>query len=488
MTKAYKLKDHQQAASDLCVNNNKLLMHCCGSGKTLTSLDIMKKILKTASDPILVVCNKKLINNAWMEDQAKFTPDIDMVPLWADSVEKRKRILRRDRQAFVTNYDTLRINWDLITSRKYSALFVDESAKMKSHNTEITKCILALSGFTYRNSFKTKNVIERRYPLSGIPAPNSPAEYWAQVKMVTGPGDAVFSDKYYTFRARYFSTIDLGNRMKMFKFRRARFAEFCEKLAQCTHIVRKSALKLKPQTHRIHEVELSTAERQAYDTMKRDLVLAIGKKEILATSVLVEMMKLRQIANGFCYSEDDTHRIGDSKLTYMKELLAKDGDEQSVIWINFKEEAQILSNLPNSELVADSKSDYLIDDFKKGKFQYLILNPQSCGHGLTMVNCHHARYNSESYSFELALQSRERIDRIGQKKACFYDYLHGKDTIDSVVHKAVDVKEAMVDRFMDYIEGIQNGSRRSSDGCQNIFNDTFTGVLKKDSMKHLRGA
>ena len=463
-----------------------MLMHCCGSGKTLTSLDIAKKILKKAEHPILVVTAKKLIDNAWMEDANKFTPELDIVPLWANSVDKRKKILRQDRQVFVTNFDTVRNNWELITDRKYSALFVDESAKAKSHDSQITKCLLALSGFTYRNKFKTKNIIPKRYPLSGIPAPNSPAEYWAQIKIVTGPGDRVFSDNYYTFRARYFSTIDLGNMQKMFKFRQARFAEFCEKLSEVVHITRKSALNLKPQTHLVHEVELSHAERSAYDTMKRDLVLAIDNKEIMATTALVELMKLRQIANGFCYSDEGIHRIGDSKLQAMKELIKRDGDEQSIIWINFKEEAKILSQIPNSEVISDSKSDHLIDEFKAGKFQHIILNPQSCGHGLTMVNCHHARYNSESYSFELALQSRERIDRIGQVRACKYDYLHGKDTIDSVVHKAVQVKEKMVDSFMDYIEGIQTNQRKSSDGCKDIFSNTFNSVLKKSSMDHIR--
>jgi SNF2 family DNA or RNA helicase len=484
----YKLKDHQQEASERSEKENLLLMHCCGSGKTLTSLDIAKKILKKASDPILVVTAKKLIHNAWGEDRTKFTPELDIVPLWANSVEKRKRILHGDRQGFVTNFDTLKNNWDLITSRKYSALFVDESAKAKSHDSQITKSLLALSGFTSRNKFKTKNVIPMRYALSGLSAPNSPAEYWAQVKIITGPGDSIFSENYYTFRSRYFSTIDLGNRMKMFKFRSQRFNEFCDKLSQCIHVVRESELNLPPETHRIHEVELSRAERQAYDTMRRDLVLAIDNKEIMGSTVLVEMMKLRQIANGFIYSEDGTHRIGTSKLEYMKELLKKDGDDQSVIWINFKEEAKILSQIPNSEVVADSKHDYLIDEFKAGKFQHIILNPQSCGHGLTMVNAHHSRYNSMSYSFELALQSRKRINRIGQTVPCFFDYLHGKDTIDSVVHKAVNVKEKMVNSFMDYLEGLQKKKTLSTDGCKDLFRESFTGMLKRETETNLRRA
>lgn len=483
----YTLKDHQAEASKICRERNVMLMHCCGAGKTVTTLDAIKDHLKTADKPVLVVCTKALINNAWLEDAKKFTPDIDVVALWAKTTEKRKKILYGDHQVYVTNYDTLRNNFDMIQDRKFGMLVVDESACMKDHKSQITQAIMALGGHTRRNKFKTKNIIPKRYSLSGVPAPNSPAEYWAQIKFVTGPGNDVFNDYFYAFRGRYFYDIDLGNRQKMFKFRQDMFPEFCEKLAQVVHVTRKSALGLQPQTHLIHEVELSTAERQAYDTMKKDLVLAIDNKEILANTVLVELMKLRQLASGFCYSEDGTtHQIGTSKLERMKELIKRDGDEQSVIWINFKAEADALSQLPSSEAVRSSKDYHLIDEFKAGKFQHIILNPMSCGHGLTMVNSHHARYNSESYSFELALQSRERIDRIGQTVGCNYDYLHATNSIDSVVHAAVEKKEIMVEKFMDCIQSIQNGKTSVPKDCETLFNQPFSQMVKQDSMKHLR--
>jgi SNF2 family DNA or RNA helicase len=370
---------------------------------------------------------------------------------------------------------------------------VDESSKMKAHDSQITKTILALSGFRSTKAgklYSCKKPIEHRYPLSGTPAPNSPAEYWAQIKLLTGPGDDVFNDNFFTFRSRYFFSIDLGNRRKLWKFRKQMFAEFCEKVSKVSHVVRKDVLGLPEQIHHIHKIPLGAKEQACYDRMKNEYVIQFGNREILAATALTEVMKLRQIASGFCYPGDggDVYQIGSTKAYYLyNEILRKNGDEQSIIWINFKEEAKLLSQLPNSVVLADGLGTDEIAAFKAGKFQYLIANPASAGHGLTFVNAHHAASYSLNYSYELFKQGKDRIDRIGQKNQCHYDHLLAKGTIDEVIYGALLNKEKDASAFLDCLVNLQNGVEADFVAGQKVFNENFSSALRRDIAKDLKG-
>ena len=179
-----------------------------------------------------------------------------------------------------------------------------------------------------------------------------------------------------------------------------------------------------------------------------------------------------------------------SKLKYLTELLGKKADQQ-IIWINFREEALGLKLLPNSELLIGNipmdRQMEIIKDFKRGNLQYIIANQASISHGLTFVNCCRAVYFSQNYSYELMKQSRDRIHRIGQKYECLYDYLLTRKTVDGVIYRANLVKEKMVNEFLAYLVDIQNNRKANPTSCNNIFSTTHTQILKKETMRHLRG-
>jgi SNF2 family DNA or RNA helicase len=123
--------------------------------------------------------------------------------------------------------------------------------------------------------------------------------------------------------------------------------------------------------------------------------------------------------------------------------------------------------------------------FKAGKFQYLIANPASAGHGLTFVNAHHAISYSLNYSFELFKQGKDRIDRIGQKHQCHYDHLLGANTIDEVIYKALLSKEKDASAFLDCLVNLQNGKPADFVAGQKVFNENYSSELRRDIVKDL---
>jgi SNF2 family DNA or RNA helicase len=273
------------------------------------------------------------------------------------------------------------------------------------------------------------------------------------------------------------------------------FEEFCYKLSEIVHVCRKqdmTDITLPSQKHVIHNIDLSLSERTAYDTMARDLLLQINSKEIKAANVLSEVMKLRQLTSGFVYGQDgndtETHRTGETKFEYLKQLIDQEPEEQRIHFINFREEARQMSKLPNSAVIdgTSKKNPEIFAAFRRGEIQHLVANQQSMSHGVTFVNCARTTYYSMNHSYELSKQSRDRTHRIGQTRDCQYDYIHAKNTMDGLIFQACVRKEATVNAFLAVLVEIQNGGTPVFTDAQEVFQESFNDIMKQLTYQHLR--
>ena len=431
--------------------------HDCGTGKTCTAINIIKHWKSQGVKPALVVCPLSIIEAAWMEDVKKFAPELKVVNLHC---KDRNKALAQAADIYIVNFEQFKLQFAEIIKKKFGVLVVDESSKMKQHDSQVTRALLSMAGMICRAKTGTKFVsdwiVPYRYVLSGTPAPNCPTEYWSQVKFITGPGNKVFPDNFYSFRGYFCYSIPISPVCKKWKFKNSMQAELMEKMRPVAHVVRKEdAVDLPAQTHEIRKVYLSQAEQKAYDTFKKELVLQFADAQILATSAIVEIMKLRQLTSGFAYTDTGVAQVGTSKLEELKEVLEEIGGHQVLIWANFHHEiGTLLKELPGSAALWHGTADrqQVVADFKAGRFQYLIANPQSAAHGLTFTNCKYAVYFSLNYSYELHEQSINRIHRIGQKWPVTYYYLVADKSIDEVILKTVQRKQAVSNDILNYLK------------------------------------
>jgi len=454
MNNAY---EHQIDALTRATNGNLALFHDCGTGKTFTALHIINYWKAKGEGPALVVCPLSIIEAAWIEDCKKFTPGLSIVSLHDTRLIVRQKRLQEKHDIYVANYETFKSLYPALAAKGFRTLIVDESSKMKNPKSQITRALLSFAGIEFRKSpYKAGVVIPHRYVLSGTPAPNNEGEYWAQIKLCSGPGNEYLHDNFYAFRSMFFQTIPLGlTGQKMFKFRSEMRDVLLDAIAPIIHVVRKKdAMDLPEQVHQVRNVELSGPELKAYKTMEKDLVLRLKDETILSTNALVEVMKLRQLTSGFIYGED-THQVGRSKLDELVDLLDAIGDNQVIIWANFKEEIKLLlKELPGSAALWSETPDRdrVIKGFQNDEFRYLIANPQSAAHGLTFTNCRYAVYYSLNYSYEMLKQSQDRIHRIGQKHSTTYYYLLANNTIDGVIYRALNGKASLSQATLAYLK------------------------------------
>ena len=452
-----KLYEHQIEGINRGRQGNCALFWDCGVGKTVVALHIIKHWKAEGEGPALVVCPLSIIEAAWIEDCKKFTPELSIVSLHDTRPIIRTKRLAEKHDIYVANYETLKSLYPALAAKGFGTLIVDESSKMKNPKSQITRALLSFAGIHFRKSpYKAGVVIPHRYVLSGTPAPNNEGEYYAQIKMCSGPGNECLHDNFYAFRSMFFQTIPLGlTGQKIFKFRHEMQQTLLDAIAPITHVVRKQdALDLPEQVHQVRNIELSRPELKAYKTMERDLVLRLKDETILSTNALVEVMKLRQLSSGFIYG-DETHQVGKSKFNELVDLLDAIGDNQVIIWANFREEIKLLLNeLPDSQALWSgcADRDQVVRDFQQGKFRYLIANPQSAAHGLTFINCRYAVYYSLNYSYEMLKQSQDRIHRIGQEYSTTYYYLLANKTIDGVIYRALNGKADLSQATLAYLK------------------------------------
>jgi SNF2 family DNA or RNA helicase len=200
-------------------------------------------------------------------------------------------------------------------------------------------------------------------------------------------------------------------------------------------------------TNQIISVELSDAERAAYDRVLTDLKITVPNPQGLSESssdakVAIEgaAMKLRQIVGGSVLVEDKVVPIGSSKLDTFMEWVNELGDEQAVVWGEFTHEidriAGRLKAAGKTVEIIDGRnsadSGGVVENFVAKRTQFVVAHPKAAGHGTDGLQkvCQYAAYVSLSYSSESHEQSRDRLHRKGQSRPCTFVYFIATNTID----------------------------------------------------------
>lgn len=424
-----------------------------GLGKTITTLALFHKL--KAKNPrlrLLVVCPKVLVKSAWEEDVKKFTQ-------FSISYYKKYK-----------DQDILTINFEALIRGKQKQFIldklaegpwmcaIDESSKLKNHKSKITKTLLELAP-------KFVN----RVILSANPTPNTEMEFFSQLNFLHKD---YLGKNFFQYRS-YFFHLQRGGQIigqggfippsalkdmfkKGFKYtvNKERYPVLLERLKPvCFWRKKKDCLDLPEQIDVLRKVELGASEKRAYKDMKQSMIAEIKEEFVVANVALTKIMKLRQITSGFAYDEDRNAIALDekTKLKELGEILEELGDEQAIIWINFKEEQRvILEMLGDNACVAGDEN---FDAFRGGEHQYLVLNPKSCAHGLTFVNCSYQIFYSMSYSYEEYAQCKGRIHRIGQNKNCTYIHILADGTIDMDLLDVVQKKKSIEDTVFNFLRG-----------------------------------
>ncbi len=479
------LMDHQKAGAIIAEKYNRFaFFYDTGTGKTVMTLNIIAEKFRTHKAKFLIIAPKPLIKNAWLEDAHNYFPGMRILPLSSNiSFDDYKRFYNRwtaadgeryDWEGFYGDYKNIElikqklliraqhyiINMDQIRSKEkaeeiirktgVTGIIIDESSILKNYESKSSQRIRVIS--------KEMNYV---YLLSGKPAPNSPLEYFSQMKIVD---PETFNMGFDAFKERFF--------MQRGKYKYVLKNQFSERdvtrmVGQRSIIVRKEeCLDLPEKTSVKRQVELDNKTRILYSMVLNNFITEIISMDGQTTTTrymgkLARIAKLREIACGFYLDENEKYYVSDEKNGSLISLLEDEigTEEQVIIWCNFQFEIETIEKELKarhySVVTAYGKSKNLDDNiqsFKNGSAQYMIAHPKTLKYGVTFTNCHYAVYNSLSYSLEDYYQSHDRIYRKGQGKKCFFYHLLTRDTIDGLIYDNLSDKHMTAKVFEDLIK------------------------------------
>jgi len=311
----------------------------------------------------------------------------------------------------------------------YDMVVIDELSSFKSCQAKRFKSLM-----------KVRPLVQRIVGLTGTPSSNGLMDLWAEFKVLDmGKRLGRFITHY---RDEFFQP-DKRNGIQVFSYKPRPGAEdeIYRRISDIT-ISMKSTDYLKMPECVMNEVQvtLSDKEREAYDTLRRDLVLMLKDEEIDAANAAALSGKLCQMANGAIYGEDKRAiHLHDQKLDALEDLIEGANGKPVLVAYWYKHD---LDRIQKRFAVREIKTSRDIDDWNAGTIPVGLIHPASAGHGLNLqAGGATLIWFGLTWSLELYQQTNARLWRQGQRETVVIHHIITRGTIDEQIMRALKRKE-----------------------------------------------
>lgn len=402
------LYEHQKEALNTTKDFNRCAYYLdMGLGKTFIGSEKLKILNNKVN---LIVCQKSKVND-WFQHFKDNYSDLGYTFLNLTN--------KLEYEYFIENFDRLDfpkligiINYDLVFRRKellklkHFTLMLDESSLIQNDKAKRSKFILKLDA---------ENVIL----LSGTPSSGKYENLWTQIHLL---GWNISKDLY---NRQYINweRIDVGgvpimvvNKKNPYK----NVERLKEKLRQHGAVFKKTEECFDlPQQNFIH---INVEPPDEYKKFKDTGIVTIDGDELVGNTTLTKILYSRQICSQY----------NQSKLNAFEDLLESTND-RLIVFYNFIEEKERLKQIISKHERSISEVNGQVKDltnYEEIDNSVTLIQYQSGSMGLNLQKANKIVYFSLTPSSDLFEQSKKRIHRIGQEKACFYYLLLCKNTIE----------------------------------------------------------
>lgn len=245
-------------------------------------------------------------------------------------------------------------------------------------------------------------------------------------------------------------------------------ATFC-KLVDCVDM---------PATnYMVRQVPMSKEQQEAYDSMKKDLLVNYNDYTMTAANKMVMIMRLSQISSGFINAKKSMDLENVSDLWDENTLDNMDIIPEEVVWLGKSnpkldqlmddiaecdkpllvitrysaEAAKIYDMLKDKYrtcMITGWKNVGTIDEFKEGKYDIMVANNTKIHRGYNLQIAHTTLFYGNTFNLEIRQQTEFRTFRIGQKHPCTYiDYTCSQ--ADDTIMNSLQIKQGLLNYLRD---------------------------------------
>lgn len=406
-------------------NKSVNLFMSMGTGKTVTSLSLFEK---NPTDKILIICLVSKMKD-WYDD-LKNELNMDSIIL-NKGTAKNRTLLNPYVNAYIINFESAwRLKELLSWVDDNTTILIDESHKIKNPNSSIGKFCQKLSKRT-----------EYKIILTGTPQSQGYIDYYNQLYFtdIFHLTFADFKKLFCVYEKQYFNNFPV---MQLVGYKNK---DTMEKI--------------------IHENCVFYERKPADDKIPTDIVQKFDKPEqydkfrkvrIYEDVVADTMGKLFSCMRTICSGNIEQYEVDDQKIQWLDDMLDCI-DDRLVIFYNFNVERDRIIKLletkkiPYSEYSGRTKS---FDNFKNNEKSVQLCQYKSASTGINdLVVAHKCVFYSLPTEYIDYVQSKKRLDRIGQTEKPLFYYLICKDTIEekiwSKLQNGEDFDEKMFAQYME---------------------------------------
>lgn len=424
-----------------------------GLGKTIAVLSAIKALYhkEMMVKPVLVIAPIRVIKGVWRQEALKWSHTRSLTfGLVYGSQRMRMEALSKQAHIYLINPEGVKwlIEYYIRLARgdknrfealwPFGMLVVDESTFFKSAGTK-----------RFKSLKKVLKLFDRRVILTGTPTPNSLLQLWSQMYIVDL--GVRLGLTFIGFRDRFFEQEDYeGYRFKLKNGAKAYIDRLLRRVM--LRLQDSDWLEMPPLIKDYIYVDLPERVRKMYDDFEKDMFLELETAEVEAVHAASLTMRCHQLANGAIIALDketaerDWYVVHDAKLEALQEYIEELNGERALIAYTFRHDlARLRALLPDAPVLTPNNTERIVEEWMHGKHQFVLVHPQSGGHGINnlQIDCRRVCFFSIPWSGENYVQLIGRVGparRTGETLPTIVHHIVANNTVDHAILNALERK------------------------------------------------